>query len=593
MGLAQGIRAGRAFVEIGANSAPLEAALARVKGRLHSFGASLTAVGAGLGGVSAGVLGALAWPLQLAARLETTSAAFETMLGSAEATQAMLAKLQAFGAETPFEFPEIADAAKKLLAFGSSADGVTDELRMLGDIGSAVGVPLGDIAEIYGKARVQGRLFAEDINQLTGRGIPIIQALAKQFGVADSGVRKLVEDGKIGFPQLLAAFQAMTGAGGQFAGGMAKQSQTLLGQWSTLKDNIALAVLPIGQQLLPVVTQVVQRVGQLVQWGSGILGPWAQFAPLVAGAAVAVGALGAALSTLGIAAIGLGSLAGIMGAIVAKLGTVAVVAAAGTTALFALRQVFGGLIADGDQVATVMEGRFTSIAENWQSLTRYMQQGWSGFVAAIGAGDMQAAANVAFAGLNLAWAQAVATFKRVWVDIVNAIVDQFDLGIAAIGDAWDYFLEGLTSLPGMSWLTGGFQDFDLRRQARAEGVAEDSAARRQSDNAEVQAAEQNLFAAQQQFADSLRQAAQVAEEAWIANYKNQGPTLEQAKAPPAAQEAKKAADNLLGQFNSSLAGQQLAQKAQDRTAKATELTARNTARMLDTMQAGGGGILVG
>ena len=48
------------------------------------------------------------------------------------------------------------------------------------------------IAELYGKARVQGRLFAEDINQLTGRGIPIIGELAKQFGVSDSQVCQCV-----------------------------------------------------------------------------------------------------------------------------------------------------------------------------------------------------------------------------------------------------------------------------------------------------------------------------------------------------------------------------------------------------------------
>jgi len=47
---------------------------------------------------------------------------------------------------------------------------------------------------------VQGRLFGEDINQLTGRGIPVIQELAKQFGVSESEVKKLVEQGKVGFP---------------------------------------------------------------------------------------------------------------------------------------------------------------------------------------------------------------------------------------------------------------------------------------------------------------------------------------------------------------------------------------------------------
>ena len=76
--------------------------------------------------------------------------------------------------------------------------------------------PVNEIAELYGKARVQGRLFAEDINQLTGRGIPIIQELAKQFGVSDSEVKKLVESGKVGFPNIERSFMDMTSQGGKF-----------------------------------------------------------------------------------------------------------------------------------------------------------------------------------------------------------------------------------------------------------------------------------------------------------------------------------------------------------------------------------------
>jgi hypothetical protein len=52
---------------------------------------------------------------------------------------------------------------------------VPETLRRIGDVSAGVQAPVGEIVELYGKARVQGRLFAEDINQLTGRGILIIQ----------------------------------------------------------------------------------------------------------------------------------------------------------------------------------------------------------------------------------------------------------------------------------------------------------------------------------------------------------------------------------------------------------------------------------
>ena len=160
------------------------------------------------------------------------------MLGDADKAGALLKDLSKFAAETPFEFPEIANAGKSLLAFGFTADTIKDNLRRLGDVASSLNIPLGDLTEIYGKARTQGRLFSEDINQLTGRGIPIIAELAKQFNVAESEVKNMVEKGKVGFPELQKAMEAMTNEGGKFAGGMANQSQTLNGLLSTAKDNL-------------------------------------------------------------------------------------------------------------------------------------------------------------------------------------------------------------------------------------------------------------------------------------------------------------------------------------------------------------------
>lgn len=207
--------------------------------------AAYATAAAAAAGVSLG-----AYAVKLAADAEQTRVAFETMLGSAELAKKTIGSLKDFTASTPFGETEVLGAAKALIAFGSEAGGVTDELRMLGDIGSGVGVPLGELAEIYGKARTQGRLFAEDINQLTGRGIPIIQGLADVMGVTQGEVKKLVEEGQIGFPEMQTAFANMTSEGGRFFGMTEKQSQTLAGQWSTLKDNVTAALTEIGTAIM-------------------------------------------------------------------------------------------------------------------------------------------------------------------------------------------------------------------------------------------------------------------------------------------------------------------------------------------------------
>lgn len=226
-----------------------------------AVGAALSALGA-LAGVMLAF--AVVASVKLAASAETLALQFKVLTGSADTAAKILKDLDQFAAETPFQKMEIGEAARKLIAFGSSAETVFDELRVIGDIAAATGQPIGELAELYGKAQVQGRLFGEDINQLTGRGIPIIQELAKQFGVAESEVKGLVKEGKIGFPELQIALQSMTGEGGRFGGMMNELSQTTAGRWSTLVDQVLLLGTAIGNELLPV-------ANDLITWASNMI----------------------------------------------------------------------------------------------------------------------------------------------------------------------------------------------------------------------------------------------------------------------------------------------------------------------------------
>ncbi len=178
---------------------------------------------------------------------EQSSVAFEVMLGSATKAKVLLAQVSQFAAETPFQLPELNAATKALLAFGSGAGTVVQELRRIGDISSGVSAPIGEIAAIYGKARVQGRLFAEDINQFTGRGIPVIQEFAKILGVAENKVKDMGAKGLITFDTLDQAFVNLTSSGGRFNGMMAKQSLTLGGLISTIKDDFTQVLRDIGE----------------------------------------------------------------------------------------------------------------------------------------------------------------------------------------------------------------------------------------------------------------------------------------------------------------------------------------------------------
>lgn len=222
-----------------------------VSGVTSAFG-KLSGIGSLVGGAFAGlsVAAAVTWGASMAIEAEKAQIAFSTMLKSPEKAKALLADLSAFAASTPYESPEITDAAKSLLAYGTQAADIVPTLGMLGDVASGVGMPLGEIAYLFGTAQVQGKLFAKDINQFTGRGIPIIQALADVIGVSKDNIMDLASQGKITSGLMEQAFQKMTGAGGQFSGMMAAQSQTTAGLWSTLKDNVGLALRDISAALM-------------------------------------------------------------------------------------------------------------------------------------------------------------------------------------------------------------------------------------------------------------------------------------------------------------------------------------------------------
>ena len=197
---------------------------------------------AGLRGAAAGVGGALTLTeavssgIRLNAEYERIKTSLTVMLKDANLAEDLLGRLTQFAAETPFQTEQINSAATALLAFGESEKTVVTRLREIGDISAATGKDFNELAVIYGKARVAGVLYAEDINQLVEAGVPIIQEFAKQMGVSEAQVKKLASEGKVGFGELQKAFTNLTGAGGRFEGLMKAQSSTLAGIGSTVKD---------------------------------------------------------------------------------------------------------------------------------------------------------------------------------------------------------------------------------------------------------------------------------------------------------------------------------------------------------------------
>ena len=217
--------------------------------------------------------------------------AFNTMLGSKSKGDALMAQLIDTAARTPFEMKDIAEASKMLLAYGMEGDKVNETLIRLGDIAAGLSIPIKDLAFLYGTTMVQGRLYTQDLNQFLGRGIPLADELAKQFGKNKSEVKKLVEEGKIGFPEVQKAIEALTGEGSKFGGLMEAQSKTITGQLTNIEDAWEQMMNEIGRSQEGNISGALDITGKLIE-------NWRTVGKVVLTAAAAIGSYKAAVMTL-------------------------------------------------------------------------------------------------------------------------------------------------------------------------------------------------------------------------------------------------------------------------------------------------------
>lgn len=174
--------------------------------------------------------------VQVRGEFQKLEVGFTTMLGSKEKSNQLMAQMVDTAMKTPFTLQEVAGGAKQLLAYQIAQEDVNKTLIQLGNISAGLGVPLSRLILVYGQVKAKGRLMGDDLRQFTEAGVPIIHELAKQMGIADSEVQKLVSSGKVGFPEVQKVIENMTGKGGMFFDLMAAQSKTVTGQLSNLED---------------------------------------------------------------------------------------------------------------------------------------------------------------------------------------------------------------------------------------------------------------------------------------------------------------------------------------------------------------------
>lgn len=402
MSNAAGIKAGRAYVEVGGDDSPLKKVLAGVEGRLRSLGGILNTVGSSLLGAGAG-LGA-----PILAAVKSFSDAGSLLDDMAQRTGASVESLS----ELQYAFQQSGtDSAaleaglikvNKLLGDASNGEkGATDALSELGTSFEAlqslspdqqfetIVSKLGEIEDIGRRTTVAMAVFGKSgasLLPLVGQ-IDELRSKARELGLTMSG-----EDAAAA-----AAFgDAMDNLGSGIQGIVNKIGASLAPALTTAGESLAALSKPIGDWLAANDELVI---------GVGI------FAAALGAAGVVVLSFGMAST---VAAVAVGGLGTVVAAVLSPIGLM-------TAAVSGL----GYLIVTQTEMG---EAAFEGLLDSAWAIVGPIMDAFSGIVDAVRSGDLELAGQIAMKGLEVAWRAGLEVLSDSWdstVVYLEGALDQF------------------------------------------------------------------------------------------------------------------------------------------------------------------------
>jgi tape measure domain-containing protein len=196
----------------------------------------------GLGAVTGG---AVTWGLRTASSFELSRTAYGTLLRDVDKGNRLFEQLQTYNLSTPFDLRGISAAEQTLLQFRIAGDKALPVLKGLGDVAALTQDPtenLQRMAVALGQISSAGVLRAQDLNQLVQAGFPAYELLSELSGRTSAQLRKDMETGlTLPADRFVDAVATMQGRTLEvYRGGAARQADTLYGQWTNFKDQLAM-----------------------------------------------------------------------------------------------------------------------------------------------------------------------------------------------------------------------------------------------------------------------------------------------------------------------------------------------------------------
>jgi len=412
-GRSSGIRAGRAFVELGVSDR-LTAGLKRAQQRLKAFGEGVRAIGTRLTAIGAGILAPLAGSVQL---FSNAGDALEKMSKRTGISVEALSEL-GFAAEQSGADIETLETGVRVLQ------------RSVNDAERGLSTATEALAELNLTAAQLRALSPEEQFKVVAERLSRIADPSKRAAVAmqllgRSGTRllPLLEGGAAGIEELQAQARSLgLTISTETAADAALLNDTLNILWRVLKQGVFV----IGSALAPVVIElsnaITRAVVSVTEWIRN------NKAVIVTAAKVAAGvvAAGVALIGLGLLISGIGAAFGVLASVVAGVGTALGLIGSAVAALLSPIGLVVAAVAGLGVALLVWTGAggeaLAWLGEQFGHLRAFATKILGGISDALAAGDIPLAAEILWLALKLVWQKGVATLSQIWLAARNFFV---------------------------------------------------------------------------------------------------------------------------------------------------------------------------
>lgn len=434
MATARGVKAGEAFIKLGTDNSALLRGLDAARKNLRAFGTAVTAIGAGVAGLGTAGLGGLfaAAKSFSDAGDKIDKAAIRTGLSAEAVSELGFAAEQSGSSLEGFE----KGFRKFQQMLGDAAKGEPMAVEALNEIGLSVEALMAMHPDDQVYALADAIAAIDDPARRTEAAMGIL-------GKAGADLIPLFEGGADAVRALRKEAEELgltfTEADAKSAAALNDALNALTRQLKALWQWIGSAVAPALSDMLRAASPVVSAVIEWVKANRDLVASIALWSGVAAAA-------GGALMAIGL---GIVFVSAVLGSII-TLVTTATAVVAGLVAVVANIPVL--LIAAGiGAVAAFTDMRSAAgealdwISEKLDALLATGRQTWRGIADALATGDIQAAAEIMWVGLELVWKRGVAAIKEIWGNLKTAVLSagyEVLAGWAMIAERLGHLLEG-------------------------------------------------------------------------------------------------------------------------------------------------------